>query len=198
MRAYVDDIAVLTVTDSISPYLSGPCALGSYEGTAQFDDVIVTEGGTGDVLLTEDFDDGVADDWVVQAGEWEMFSNYVYRVDFDGSSPTSRRSYAGDPTWTDYTIRAKVKVESPIADGRWGMLMARWQDSRNYYYLAFQGDGRLRIREYVDGSSNTLGTVDPGLTRDTWYTLTLEVSGETTTTLRAYVDDTAVLTVTDT
>ncbi|MGC9394532.1 MAG: hypothetical protein ACP5J4_06715 [Anaerolineae bacterium] len=131
-----------------------------------------------ETLLSDDFEDGNDDGWIVQAGDWAVIPEYsTYRVIWNtGDSPTSRRSYYDTvtaTTWTDYAIRAKVKVESPIADGRWGMLMARWQDSRNYYYLAFQGDGRLRIREYVDGSSNTLGTVDPDLTRDTWYTLTL-------------------------
>jgi uncharacterized protein (DUF2141 family) len=199
LRAYVNGTAVLTVTDtSGSPFTSGTCALGSYQGTAHFDDVVVTEGGTSTVLLSEDFDDGVADDWVVQSGDWDIFANYIYRVDYPDSSPSSRRSYAGSPTWTDYAVQAKVKIETPIADGRWGMLMVRYQDSDNYYYLAFQGDGRLRIRKYVGGSSSTIDTVDPGLSRDTWYTLTLEVSGDTTPMLRAYVNGTAVLTVTDT
>jgi hypothetical protein len=199
LRAYLGNTAVLTVTDTTgSPFTTGTCALGSYQGTAQFDDVVVTEGGTSTVLLSEDFDDGVADDWVVQAGDWEIFANYIYRVDYPGSGTGSRRSYAGSSSWTDYSVQAKMQVLTPTADGRWGMIMVRWQDSDNYYYLAFQGDGRLRIRKYVGGSSSTIDTVDPGLSRDTWYTLTLEVFGDTTPTLRAYVDGTPVLTVTDT
>ncbi|MGC9394530.1 MAG: InlB B-repeat-containing protein, partial [Anaerolineae bacterium] len=43
LRAYVDDTAVLTVTDTVTPFLSGQCALGSYEGDVQFDDVLVTD-----------------------------------------------------------------------------------------------------------------------------------------------------------
>ena len=147
-------------------------------------------------LFSDDFEDGNDDGWTVQAGDWSVIPEYShYRVYYPGSGTGSRRSYAGSSSWTDYSVRAKIKIETPIADGRWGMIMARWQDSSHYYFLQFQGDGRLRLRKYSSGST-TLGTVDPGLSRDTWYTLTLEVSGDTTPMLRAYVDDTAVLTVT--
>jgi hypothetical protein len=138
LRAYIDGTLVLTSTDDTgSPFLAGPIGLGSSRATVQFDDVLVTDLGGTTTLYSDDFEDG-AGDWIVQSGLWEIASNYVYRVDYPGSSPSSRRSYAGEPTWTDYIVQARVKVEGITASNGWGMLMARWQDSNNYYYLALE------------------------------------------------------------
>lgn len=154
------------------------------------------------VLISDDFEDGDADGWTEQAGDWAVISqtNVAYRVVYTGTGDRSRRLYY-DPvtatTWSDYYIEAKMMVETPIDDGDWGMLMARWQTERYYYYMVLQGDGRIRIRKYVNASSTTMATVDPDLSRDTWYTLGLDVTGTTTVTLRAFLDGTPILTATD-
>ncbi|MFL7793445.1 MAG: hypothetical protein AB8I69_14995, partial [Anaerolineae bacterium] len=90
-------------------------------------------------MFSDDFEDGNADGWTEQTIGWSVIPEYSeYRVSYTGSSPDSRRSYystTASATWTDYAIQARMKVMTPTADNRWGMLMVRYQDSNNYYYL---------------------------------------------------------------
>jgi pectate lyase len=201
LRALINGTPVITVTDDTGtggyggapPYTAGPCAVGSYKGTVQFDDVVVTDLGTPATLFSDDFNDGNDDDWTVQAGDWSVVpENYVYYHDYDGS-PTTARSYVDSPVLTDYAIQSRVKV----LDGQYGMLLARYQDDDNYYFMTLRGDdGKVQVRRYLNGSSSggTLGEVSYGIITGTWYTAKLKVSGST---LRAYIDGTPVITATD-
>lgn len=108
-------------------------------------------------LFSDDFDDGNDDGWTVQAGAWEVIPEYShYRVVYDGASPTSRRAYItettvpGSSTWTDYVVQARFNTEGSTSDSGFPTIIARWQDSKNYYYLGIEGDGDVRIRKYVN------------------------------------------------
>jgi hypothetical protein len=194
VRAYIDGTPVLTATDTT--FITGTVALGSSQGTAQFDDVVVTESGTATVLLDENFDDGMANDWTEQAGEWEIFANQVYKRSYVSGDSSTGRSYAGALEQTDYAVQARVKV----FDGDYAIVMARYQDSNHYYFMTVRSNGKVEIKRYTGGST-TLGTCSSSSTPscnialDTWYTATLEVDGST---VRAYIDGTPVLTATDT
>jgi hypothetical protein len=206
LRASVDGTVVLTVTDtSGSPLTAGTCALGSSKSTAQFDDVVVTviaplDGiGSGDLmpattLLIEDFEDGVADDWAVQAviGNWSVVANHVYHTVYtEGVSTSTAKSYVGAPTWTDYSFEAKVK---PIS-GTYAMLMTRWQDEDNYYLMALRlNNGKVEVKRMTPTGSIGLGSVNANITAGEWYLAKFEVEGDQ---LRCYIDGELILTLTD-
>jgi hypothetical protein len=205
LRASVDGTVVLTVTDtSGSPFLAGTCGLGSSKATAQFDDVVVTvippiDAAGADLmpvttLLIEDFEDNVADDWVVQAvvGDWSIVENHVYHTTYtDGVSPSMAESYVGAPTWTDYSLQAKVR---PIS-GTYAMLITRWQDEDNYYFMALRlNNGKVEVKRMTPTGSASLGSVNAGITAGEWYTAKFEVEGDQ---LRCYIDGELILTLTD-
>lgn len=161
----------------------------------------------GPILFSDDFEDGNADGWTVQAGgaNWAVVTdegNQVYRYTFPGSPSTARSIITetlipGSTTWTDYIVQARVKVISGTGNF-YPFLMARYKDARNYYFLTLRGDnGNVEVRRYYNGSSSggTLGSAPGIVTNGVWYTATLELQGNT---LRAYINDTLVVTAVDT
>jgi uncharacterized repeat protein (TIGR02543 family) len=197
LRAYIDGVAVMTRTDDanvggVPPFLAGPCALGSSKATVQFDNVLVTDIGGTTTLFSDDFEDGNADDWVEQAGKWEVTAdNYVYQQTNMG---VDARSYAGSAGLTDYSIQARVKMY----DGTYAMLIGRWQDKDNHYFMAVRSNGEIEIKKrYLGSSGSALESANYTYVPGMWYTATLEITGNPSPTLRAFINGTAVITVTD-
>jgi hypothetical protein len=74
-------------------------------------------------------------------------------------------------------------------------VLARAQSATSYYYLALRSNNTVELKKLVNGSSTTLATASTTFTLNSWYTLSLEVSG---TTLRGTVNGGTPLTATDT
>jgi pectate lyase len=106
------------------------------------------------------------------------------------------RALAGDVGWGEYTVQAKVKVNSMDA-GRRIYLAARFRDSSNWYGAAIYNGTpiEVQIRKKVAGTSSDIARVPYAITFGTWYTLKLEVKGAT---LRLSVNDVVQLEATDT
>jgi len=162
-------------------------------------------------LFTDDFESG--------SGKWITQTNTCVSVVTDGGTQvysvtncgaTTARTIVtettvpGSTAWTDYSIQARVKVVYTQSVGSsYAMLMARYRDSRNYYFMTLRPNNRVEIKKYINGSSSSGGggTVSSTAftpTLGTWYTLKLEVIGTVSPTLRAFVDGVPVLTATDT
>lgn len=155
-------------------------------------------------LVSDGFESG-AGQWTVQAGNWSVSSTVdgmVYSAVYTGSPSTARAiitetTVTGSTSWTDYAVQARVKVVTGTG-GYYGMLLARYRDPRNYYFMTLRGDnGTVEVRRYYNGSSSgrTLGSASGVVTREVWYTATLELRGNS---LRALINGTPVVTVTDT
>jgi hypothetical protein len=87
-------------------------------------------------------------------------------------------------------------VQSPLAGTgtHWAGLMARYIDSRNFYYLMHDAN-TLQIRKIVNGVFGPIASTPFTLQVGRKYRFRLEAVG---TWLRAYVDDRLMLTVRDT
>lgn len=150
----------------------------------------------GDVLLSEDFEDGVADGFATSAGRWEVVDdgtgNLVYRGTFTGGS-TSQLAVAGSSSWTDYTVEATVSnasVDNGIA------LRGRHTNRDNAYFLAVRTeDDELVLGRRAGGTSTTLDRFATPLDAGVSYRLKLGFEGNQ---LTGYLDDVAVLSATDT
>ncbi|MFZ6031212.1 MAG: InlB B-repeat-containing protein [Chloroflexota bacterium] len=166
---------------------SGPCVVTMDEArrvSALFAD-------TTNILLDEDFESG-ADGWTSTAGTWsvvDLGGNHVYSQTMAGGMT---RSTAGDTSWTDYSLTARVRP-----DGKYAKLIVRYLDDTHYYFMALRTDsGKVEIKKFDGGSGSLgLGSVNAGITAGEWYTATFEVVG---TTLRGYINGTPVITRTDT
>lgn len=154
-------------------------------------------GPPGAELLVENFDDGVANDWIADmpdgddgVGAWsvvpaEMGSVYAQS---DNSFDDDSWSVGGALTWTDIVLEARFRFTavSNMEDAT-VMMAVRFASKENYYYLEYRGDGTLKLVEEFDASESELadGGFDRVIAVDEWITLRLEVRG---TTLTAFID----------
>lgn len=148
-------------------------------------------------LFTDDFESGT-DKWVPQGNTCTSVitdgTNHVYSVtNCGGSTARTFISDTGSFEWTDYSIQARIYVTGTGND--YAMLLARTTDDDNYYFMTLRLGGSVQIRQYYEGSSSgrTLNSASDIISPATWYTATFEVDGDD---LRAYIDDTLVVTAT--
>ncbi len=153
-------------------------------------------------LLSEDFGPGAEDRWnKVVGSEYEFGDGYLKIGGMEGE----HRIFAGDETWTDYTIEANATLE----DGSWGYgIYFRATDPNNTNAYIFQydqryGSGAFLFRKIVNGREKSpfakVYARDTSFGKDfDWYdserNITVEVVGNE---YRAYVDDELVVVGTD-
>jgi Flp pilus assembly pilin Flp len=139
----------------------------------------------------DNFDDGSADNWVVTSGsEWVVddgqYCNYLYRS-------VERRTFVGDPNWTDYTVSLRANL---IQGNGWGLYFrATNLNLLDAYVFQYDpGFGAFIFRQVIDGHEQSpFGRANVPSDyewRDTWHTIRLIVQGNTFT---AFVDDAQVL-----
>lgn len=156
--------------------------------------------GTGVELLFEDFEDGVADGFIdgkddegATLGSWGVTGGIYQALE-----ATSDPSWAvgGELGWTDQLVEAKVKFPADGLEEGTVFLVARFQSFDRYYFIEFYGDGRMKIRAKVDGSTSELGEYDSDtpLAADTWYSIGLGVKGSE---IKAYFENMEVAGGTD-
>jgi hypothetical protein len=134
-------------------------------------------------VFCDDFEDGNATGWTPSGGTWSVVADgtQVYRGG-NGSS----MSVAGQASWTDQTVTARVKVlqfGGTSTSYRAG-IVARATDSSNVYVFAIDASGALRLLKGTssptnDGGTGTCGkvTLGSGAVVNTWYTMQMRVAG---------------------
>jgi hypothetical protein len=129
----------------------------------------------------DDFEDGNACGWTPSGGSWSVSSDmgFVY----SGASG-SYNSTVGTASWTDQTVEGRVKILQFGGSGssyRAGII-ARYGQSTNYYTLAIDAAGDVRLLRGTSSPSGASGTCDAvpsGLSSltNTWIDLKIQVSG---------------------
>ena len=104
---------------------------------------------------------------------------------------------AGQLTWTDVVVEARVKVLSfsGTSSSDAAAICARLSNTTHFYYFALQADGKAKLKIQNDGNSSLGSSIDIGFQPNTWYTMKLQVVGNT---LTAFVNGTKVGTFTAT
>jgi len=148
----------------------------------------------GGVLFSEDFDP--------TKGAWDWAFNLTHSFTSDGSQMmvVNLSETAGDqaigavgmPTWTNYSVEAKVKVNSftgtSSSDGV--AICARLTSADSFYYLALSPADTKALKIKLNNGSNTSlsSSLDStGFAVGTWVTLRLDVQGNV---LTAYLNGT--------
>ncbi|MET8348440.1 polysaccharide lyase family 1 protein [Micromonospora sp. NPDC005206] len=155
----------------------------------------VTTGARAATLFGDTFDDGNADGWSKSGGDWSVVTDGTpaYRQANTGSELA--RAFAGQTSWTDYQVQARVKPLSFSGANRLVALAARSGSATKMYRLALTNANRAEL-QVVNGSSITvLGSTALTVTTGTWYTLRLETAGST---VRGFVNGAQVGAGTDT
>lgn len=156
-------------------------------------------------LFSEDFDKGAKKRWNKVAGNKYKFGDGYLEMGKINGGGGEHRIFAGDETWTDYTIEATATLE----DESWGYgIYFRATDPDNTDAYIFQyderyGSGAFLFRKIVDGKEES--PFARVYARDTsfgkkfdWYDterkIKIEVVGDE---YRAYVDNELVVVGTD-
>jgi alpha-L-arabinofuranosidase len=158
------------------PPPSGRFGVGTWRSSAEFKDIKVTA-PDGKVLFTSDFSKGL-DGWETfgNGGEWSV-QNGVLRQ--EASHAKEIRAFAGDISWTDYTITLKARK----IGGRDGFLVPfhiQQNDERMWWNLG--GNDNTQHTIGPDAAQHSIpGTIETGR----WYDVRLEIRG---TSVKGWLD----------
>jgi len=131
-----------------------------------------------------------------EVGKWMVVADGATKVLQETVAVSSiSMMVGGDVGWTDQKVDARVKIAT-ASSGVLAILATRFVDFDNYYFLHLKGDGSIKIRKRIMGSTTDLVTFKSGtaLAAGTWYSVGFGFKG---TTVTAYLNGTAVGTMTE-
>ncbi len=107
------------------------------------------------VLYAEDFNDGVADGWVVASGTWQVISNQYHQTnDADTGGPARISVYTWE-TFDDFYYQVDISTDTSTYDGGYNLGLAyRYTDLNNYYIAYYHPGtsvGAFRTEKVVNG-----------------------------------------------
>jgi hypothetical protein len=143
---------------------------------ASFVAVNVAEAAT--TVFSADFESGSTSDWSKSGGTWSVVADGSQSLRQTNASSENAREFAGDASWTDYTVSARVKPLS-YGSGGYAGLLARAKSSTTFYRLALLSGNQVQLQAVSSGSVTVLGSASRTVATGSWYTLSLTVSGST-------------------
>ncbi|BCB87513.1 pectate lyase family protein [Phytohabitans suffuscus] len=145
-------------------------------------------------LFSDNFEDGDSSGWTTSGGTWAVAADGSRVLRQSGTS-SDARARAGQASWTDYTVSAKVKPTAFSGGNRFAAVLARAQSATSYYYVALRSNNTVELKKLVNGTATTLASTSLAVSAGTTYTVSLQVAGST---LRSTVNGGAALSATDT
>ena len=151
-------------TPASRPAIAGSIGVGTWDTSAEFKDIRVAKGG--EVLYASDFARGAAL-WRTEGGEWSVEGG-AYR---QGGNVVGL-SFAGDESWTDYTLTLKARK----LRGAEGFLIAFGSKGEERFWWNLGGWGN---REHgIEFNRSPVGRRVPGkIETDRWYDLKVQLEG---------------------
>ncbi|RLP99531.1 pectate lyase [Micromonospora sp. CV4] len=134
-------------------------------------------------VFTDDFNDGNTSGWSKSGGTWTVDGSGVLNQSNAGSSLA--RQFAGQTSWTNYSVQARVRPVSFGSSSSLVGLAARSSSSTKMYRLALLGSGRAELQAVNGSSITSIGSASLGIGTGSWYTLRIEASGST---IRGFVN----------
>ncbi|MCY2924981.1 MAG: DUF1080 domain-containing protein [Planctomycetota bacterium] len=160
------------------PIWPGRIALSTWDADVEFRHVTVT-GPDGKVLFQDDF--ASMDNWQVYSGKWHVADGMLRQTSPDWDT----YAFAGEPGWTDYTLRVEARKRGG-AEGF--MIGVRGRDPQTVlrWNIGGWGNSACRLTQYYKGIVSHVGegaacTIETGR----WYTAEIEVKGPH---LRCFLD----------
>lgn len=134
------------------------------------------EAGT---LLSDNFEGGSLDAWSKSGGTWSVATDGTRVLQQSNLNSDLAQEFAGETSWTDYTVTVRVKPVAFEGTDRFVGLAARASSSSTYYRLALYNSGRAELQAVQSGDVDVLAWTTQSVTTNTWYTLKITVSGKT-------------------
>ncbi|GAA1867580.1 pectate lyase family protein [Asanoa iriomotensis] len=130
-------------------------------------------------LFSDDFNDGEASGWSKSGGDWSVVTEGSPTFTQSKTDSELAREFAGQTSWTAYSVQARVKPLSFNGSNRLVALAARSSSATKMYRLALTNANRAELQA-VDGSSVTvIGSASLTVSTGTWYTLRIDANGST-------------------
>ncbi|MEV1147234.1 pectate lyase [Micromonospora sp. NPDC049799] len=140
-------------------------------------------------VFSDTFNDGNSDGWSKSGGTWSVVTDGSGVFQQANRDSELARQFAGQTSWTDYQVQARVKPLSFASSSSLVGLAARSSSSTKMYRLALLGSGRAELQAVNGSQITTIGSASIGAAAGTWYTLRIETSGST---IRGFVNGTQV------
>jgi alpha-L-arabinofuranosidase len=174
--------------------LSGKIGVGTWNTSATFDNIVVTDNDTGEVLAEQDFSEDTLSDWEkVSDGRWSVTDGVLVQ----GNISTNTNSYGntgsclylGDESWTNYTLT----VDAVKTGGSEGFLIpfaVGDKDNNFFWNIGGWGNTVSCLQEVSNGtkSGQVGGTVEDCVIK-TGETYQLKVV-VTDYNVKCYINDT--------
>ena len=183
---YVDGVRVVSAYDSTLTH--GHAGLRMNHARADYDNVVIAPGARR-ALFQSHFDASFEIDPIERlSGAWSVSNNVGSFELAQNAISTTARAIVGDVT-DDQVLQTKLRIRAFGTGNAWAGLMARFVDTKNYYYVSVRANGQISLRKLVGGAVTVLGSVPFVASSQPMY-LRLEVIG---TKLRVYVNDVLLL-----
>ncbi|WP_245240863.1 right-handed parallel beta-helix repeat-containing protein [Streptomyces spiramenti] len=130
-------------------------------------------------VLSENFENGAPSGWAKSGGDWFVAPDSGSQV-FKQSKSDSElaRQLAGDTSWRNYTVQARVKPDSFAGATSFAGLGSRAGSATRMYRVALFAD-RAELQSVNGGQVSVLGSRNLSRTAGTWHTLALTTEGST-------------------
>lgn len=146
----------------------------------------------GSVIFSDNFESGNYNNWNTQNGSWSITTDGS-KVLRQSSTGAEGRAWAKSGSSSNQSVQARVKVTNFNGSNQ-ALVCARMADGNNYYAVAIKSNS-IELRKKISGSTTVLTSKSMSFSTNTWYTIRLDVVGDT---LTAYVNGTQQLSTTTT
>ncbi|WP_239135502.1 pectate lyase [Actinoplanes derwentensis] len=142
---------------------------------------VLVPSASASTLFNDDFESGTAN-WTKSGGTWSVVTDGSKVYKQAKADSELARVFAGETSWTDYSVEAKVKALD-LGAGLAGVA-ARASGSSTMYRLALTSAGKAELQAVKGSTVTSLGSAAvKNLTA--WHTLKVDVTGSSIT---GYVD----------
>jgi hypothetical protein len=128
-------------------------------------------------VFSADFESGSTSGWSKSGGTWSIFTDGSGTLRQTNAGSENAREFAGDTSWTDYTVSARIKPLS-FGSGGYAGLLARARSATTFYRLALLPSG-VQLQAVNSGSVTVLATSSRTVSTNTWHTASISTSGST-------------------
>jgi len=131
-------------------------------------------------LFRDNFEMGAANWTATPTANWAIATDgtMVYAATGASANSTWRAGAAGEPTWTDVQLDARVKVTSfaGMSTSYYAGVCVRYTSNSSYACFTLRSDGKIAFR--VNGNNTASATPAGGdITPGTWYTVRVVARG---------------------
>jgi alpha-L-arabinofuranosidase len=164
--------------------LTGKVGLGTWNTSAEFDNLVITNNETGEVLATQDFDTDTLSQWEILEGDWSIKDGKLCQTSQNTQLNNGTTAYFGDVNWENYTIT----VEATKISGSEGFLIPFAVDNADhslFWNLGGWNNTVSCIQEIIDGGRPVLQTKSGSVQTGHKYQLKVVVTGSN---VKCYID----------